>query len=367
MSKYKNIINFLESIFTILTTLKEFNDTKKINFRCNVCNHINSLTSASYTNKKCKVTLQDFCVNCKKQNEVKLQTIDFTQKIKEQTGHIVKNVDFSTRKVIYVCHTCEKENHTFVCNIQRQKYPGVCLSCQNDSNKLDFNKIQKIVNDHQMTLLTLSEEYKNNKQKLKLICKCGEQYEEILSDIKRDKHCSKCKVQKYKNTCLERYGEDNVSKVPEIYEKIVASSLTRKEFEFPLSKIVVYVMGYEPQAILYLLNREIDPFLDRKIEESDIVVGKDVITFRYTDENNVDHVYFPDIFINKTKHIIEVKSNYTFYKEYLKNYQKFNAVIENNFVLRLMIYNDKKDLYEFICYNKEELDRMFNDINLINF
>jgi hypothetical protein len=200
MSKYKNIKDFLETSFSIITLEKEFNDTKKIEFKCNECNHVNSLTSSSYTNKKSKVTLEDFCVNCKKQREVKLQTIDFIQKIKEQTGHIVKNVDFSTRKVIYICHTCEKENQTFVCNIQKQNYPGVCISCQNDCNRLDFSVIEKIVKEHQMTLVTKSEEYKNNKQKLKLICKCGEPYEAVLSDVKRDKHCKVCKIEKIKKT-----------------------------------------------------------------------------------------------------------------------------------------------------------------------
>lgn len=200
MSKYKNIKDFLETSFSIITLDKEFNDTKKIEFKCNECNHINSLTSGSYTNKKSKVALEDFCVNCKKQRDIKLQTIDFIQKIKEQTGHIVKIVDFSTRKVIYKCHTCEKENQTFICNIQRQNYPGVCLSCQNDCNRLNFSVIEKIVKEHQMTLLTISEEYKNNKQKLKLLCKCGEPYEAVLSDIKKDKHCKLCKIEKIKKT-----------------------------------------------------------------------------------------------------------------------------------------------------------------------
>ena len=40
-----------------------------------------------------------------------------------------------------------------------------------------------------------------------------------------------------------------------------------------------YIQGYEPQAILYLLNREIDPFLEIKIKETDIIVGKDAFGF----------------------------------------------------------------------------------------
>jgi len=360
MSKYKNIKEFLESHFSVITTLEDFYKTKKIEFECIICNYINSLSSSSYSNKKCKVSLEDFCTNCKKKKELYLQKKEFIDKIKISCGHIVKDINFSTRKVIYECFTCKKDRNTFIPNLERANYPGVCGSCQNNKNKLEFEYIKSIVESHDMVLVTKPNEYENNKQKLKLLCKCGKSYEAILSDIKKDKHCQTCKLDKCKKTCLEKYGEDNVSKVHEIYEKIVKTSFTRKYFEFPISKKVLYIQGYEPQAILYLLNREIDPFLEIKIKETDIIVGKDIKRFHYIDENKVEHVYFPDIQIKN--HIIEVKSVYTFYKEYQKNYLKCNSVIDNNFILRLMIYN-QQILYEFICKTKDELEKMFNDIN----
>jgi nicotinamidase-related amidase len=365
MSKYQNIKDFLELQFIIITTSKEFYKTKKIEFQCSLCYFINSLTSTSYSNKKCKISLDDFCTNCKKEKELKIQKEEFIKKIKEKNGHLVKEVDFSTRKVIYLCFTCHEEKHTFVSNLERSL--GICSSCQNDKFKLKFDDIKNIVESHHMILITKKEEYKNNKQKLELLCKCGESYQAVLSDIKKDKHCTKCKLIKCKETCLERYGEDNVSKVPYIYEKIVETSLSRKSFEFPISKKVVWIMGYEPQAILFLLNRELDPYLNKKLEENDIIIGKDIKTFHYKDENNIDHVYFPDIEINNTNHIIEVKSNYTFYKEHQKNYLKFKSVINNGSFLRLMIYNEKKILYEFICKTIDDLEKVFNEIDQIKF
>ena len=69
MSKYKNIKEFLESHFSVITTLEDFYKTKKIEFECIICNYINSLSSSSYSNKKCKVSLEDFCTNCKKKKD----------------------------------------------------------------------------------------------------------------------------------------------------------------------------------------------------------------------------------------------------------------------------------------------------------
>lgn len=125
-------------------------------------------------------------------------------------------------------------------------------------------------------------------------------------------------------------------------------------------------MGYEPQAILFLLERAIDPYLDIKLIENHIIVGKHVNRFVYHYQDGKKHTYFPDIMINGTNHVIEVKSRYTFYKELSKNYLKFQAVIKASCCLRLMIYNDKKVLDEYYCSSNEDLDIMFCTIDKIN-
>lgn len=219
-----------------------------------------------------------------------------------------------------------------------------------------------------MTLLTKEDEYTNNKQKIKMLCKCGEPYEAVLSDIKRGKNCKSCKTEKFKETCLEIYGEDNVSKVPFIFEKILISNFRRKVFEFPETKRKVIVMGYEPMAITTLISRETDPYLLKKIHEDDIILGKEIKRFRYKDNEGTDHVYFPDIYINNTNHIIEVKSDYTFYRDREINILKFRAVVENGYILRLMIYNDKKELkYESMCITTENIEKMCQEIDTVKF
>ena len=118
------------------------------------------------------------------------------------------------------------------------------------------------------------------------MCKCGNSYTAVLSDIKRSKNCEICKLRKFKETCMKKYGEDNVSKVPKIFKKILSSSFRSKKFIFPKTKREINVMGYESQAILWILKQSCDPLLYRLIEDeiiNDVVT--DIVNFSYTNNN----------------------------------------------------------------------------------
>lgn len=261
--KYDNIINFL-SEYTIITTLNEFYKKKKIEFRCKL-NHFNSLTSNSFSNKKCKIPVEDFCTNCKKNKKTEIQAKEFSEKIKNKSGHRVLSVDFSSRIVTYECFTCKKENKTFTGNLARSN--GVCSKCQNDKNKLDFDYIKKEIN----------------------------------------------------------------------------------------------VMGYESQAILWILKQTCDPLLYRVIEEDEIIndVVTDIVNFSYIN-NKKKHVYFPDFMIKETKIVIEVKSEYIFNKEYSKNKLKFQSVVNNGYILRLIMFDGKMNILDYICKTLEDIEKLFN-------
>ena len=205
---------------------------------------------------------------------------------------------------------------------------GVCHLCQNDKFKLQYDDIKQRVENKKLILISKPEEYTNNKDKLKLICTCGEKFEAVLNDIRRGKLCNNCKLDRCRKTCLELYGEDNVSKVPEIFDKIQSSVFRRKHFILPQTKRELIVMGYEPQAITMLLQ-------NGTIQEDDIIVGKDVPRFRYKDDEDKEHIYFPDIHIKHTQLIIEVKSTYTFHYHVRLNYNKFRSVLGNGYQLRL--------------------------------
>ena len=346
--KYDNIVNFL-SDYEIVTQMDEFYKEKKIEFKCKL-NHINTLTSNSFSNKKTKIPAEDFCTTCKKIKELEIHTEEFVSKIKLKSGHIVLSVNFSTRVVIYECFTCKTECKTFIGNLLKSN--GVCSQCQNDKNKLDFKYIQSQVSQQSMVLLTKKEDYVNNKQKLKLLCICGNFHDAVLSDIKRGKKCIICKLEKCKKTCIERYGADNVSKVPEIYKKILRSSFYSKKFVFPKTKREIWVMGYEPQAVLWMLAQKCDPLLNRIIEEDDIT--NDIINFSY--EN---HVYFPDFMFKETKIIIEVKSIYIFNKDHHKNKLKFQTVVNHGYILRLIMFDEKMIVKDYVCKTLIDIDELF--------
>jgi len=196
----------------------------------------------------------------------------------------------------------------------------------------------------------IHKKYTNNKNKLKLICTCGEKFEAVLNDIRRGKLCSNCKLNRCRKTCLELYGEDNVSKVPEIFDKIQSSLFRRKHIILPETKRELIVMGYEPQAITMLLQNG--------IQEDDIIVGIDVPRFRYKDDDDKEHIYFPDIHIKHTQLIIEVKSTYTFHYHVRLNYHKFTSVVKAGYVLRLIMFDNHMNCTDLLCSTLDDVENI---------
>ena len=95
----------------------------------------------------------------------------------------------------------------------------------------------------------------NNKQKLKIICSCGNNHEALLSDIKRGKLCQTCKVKKYKETCLEQYGEDNVSKVFEILDTLSFTLFLINE---------LFYQKLEENLLSWIMNLRLSDFYYKK-------------------------------------------------------------------------------------------------------
>jgi hypothetical protein len=126
------------------------------------------------------------------------------------------------------------------------------------------------------------------------------------------------------------------------------SNFTRKQYIFPKTKRIVYVLGYENLALNYLLKYK-EKILNKYIEENEISVYN-IPNFKYFDDDNKEHMYYPDIFIKETNLIIEVKSDYTFNKEPRINYIKFKTVSKNGYNLKLMIFNDRKKLVDIHYY-----------------
>jgi hypothetical protein len=124
----------------------------------------------------------------------------------------------------------------------------------------------------------------------------------------------------------------------------------------PKTQRELVLMGYEPQAILYLLNQKTDPILGRPIKEDEIRVGKEVPLFRYHTDDQKEHIYFPDIHLKDTNVIVEVKSLYTLHYHLYLNYLKFKKVVEDGYQLRLLMFRDyKMNLIDLTFSSLEEV------------
>lgn len=144
---------------------------------------------------------------------------------------------------------------------------------------------------------------------------------------------------KMRKTCLEKYGVEYNMHVPEIVEKCVKNCYRPKSYKFP-SGNTVNIQGYEHLAL--------DLLMQMKVPEDDIKVGfKNVPTIWYDFENKKRR-YYTDIFITSENKCIEVKSDFTFYKEYEKNIAKQNGTKALGYKCEIWIFDKKTQLIEMI-------------------
>lgn len=352
--QYTNIIEFLAPHnYSFLMTKEEYigSDKKTLPIQCPE-NHVFTMTFDSFRNKRLIYTkkaldMKSFCSTCSLSDQKVNAEDDQKERIEKKTGHKVLQIDRTTRKVIYECGKCGQKNSSYTTNLLGHN-KGRCGKCEQDHNKLDFDDLKRRVEAMGVQLLTKKEEYVNNKMLLSLICACGNPDQKKLSDIIKGKGCKEfCKTKKMVDTCQDRYGVSNPSQDPKIFAKIQSSLYRKKEFTFPITGRKVYLMGYEPQAITYLLAQEKDKYLQRKIEEDDILTGEDIPTFKYE-----GHVYHPDLFV-KEDMILEVKGDWTFHRDKEVNTKKFKAVIRDGYKLRVILMYENGEVQEDLLFEKE--------------
>lgn len=74
-------------------------------------------------------------------------------------------------------------------------------------------------------------------------------------------------------------------------------------------------------------------------DESDIEVSAKIIPkIKYKWEDDSEHYYFPDIFIEKDNLLIEVKSDYYMLKDFEKNQRKAVATKQCGYNFKFMVY-----------------------------
>lgn len=141
-------------------------------------------------------------------------------------------------------------------------------------------------------------------------------------------------IENRKNTWLEKYGSDHPMKNIHIFYKVFFNNVLQyKDYIFPSGRIEK-IQGYEDKAINELLKEGIHEddivICDKEIEK---FIGE--IFYEYKDSN---HRYYPDIFIKSLNKVIEVKSDYTFERDKIKNLEKEKAIKNSGFNFEFKIY-----------------------------
>jgi uncharacterized protein YneR len=162
--------------------------------------------------------------------------------------------------------------------------------------------------------------------------------------------------QKSKETCIIKYNCEYANQNEDIKNKIKASNLIIYGFEHAMqnseiaekcnsfgnknklytlpSNNIIRLQGYEPLALDILL---------KKYKEQDLITQKkNMPIIMY--ENKTIHRYFPDIYIPNDNLIIEVKSNWTYKKDLIKNILKALATRKLGYNFETWIFNEKKEL-----------------------
>lgn len=129
---------------------------------------------------------------------------------------------------------------------------------------------------------------------------------------------------KIKETLLNKYGADHPMRCVEIFQKQMTSSLRLLNFEG-----LIYQGTYELDFILFCKLKNI------KLERGPVV--------KYDDRS-----YFPDFFIRDKNLIVEIKSTYTFVKEYDKNLRKKKACQAIGFNFLFIIDKNYTSFSEFM-------------------
>lgn len=173
------------------------------------------------------------------------------------------------------------------------------------------------------------------------ICECGQYHTRTFSNLASiGAFCTMCARQraiiKRRNTVLEKYGVENPMQNACVQENFSKKSKTYKDYIMPCGQSIK-IQGYENTALDIL-------FKQYHYASKDIIVSKlEVPSIWYLHEGR-SRRYFPDIFVKPQNKIIEVKSEWTYNADTLKNTLKKEACIRNEYDFEFWIFGPKNTL-----------------------
>lgn len=141
---------------------------------------------------------------------------------------------------------------------------------------------------------------------------------------------------KSQKTSKKTYGTRHPMQNQEVFERQQIACMKRKTLKIG-GTTFVNLQGYEPNAIRYLISEGLSPKVIKAHPSFDE-------TLTWIDEEGVKHSYFPDLLVNK-RHIIEVKSSYTFNgtpEMIYRNKKKRQACLERGFKFTFLVFSSDR-------------------------
>ena len=151
-------------------------------------------------------------------------------------------------------------------------------------------------------------------------------------------------IKKTKSTNLDIYGYKNVFQNEDIKEKSKQTCLKKYGFEYPSQNEEFFIKCQKRRfkkyqhknSDLYYQGSYEKDFLDVYYDKIRIIKASPV---EYYFDNKI-HMYFPDFYLPDYNTVVEIKSSYTYNREYEMNIIKKDACLKNNFNFLFII--DKK-------------------------
>jgi len=190
--------------------------------------------------------------------------------------------------------------------------------------------------------------------------------EYVFQSDKLQDNIKKTKLERYGNenftnrkksneTCLEKYGVENVSQSDIIKKRKCETSIINYGVEYPSQnkdvfnkqqKSALRLIKYKNTDLYYQGTYELD-FLDKYYDKLEISKNKKSIKYIY--KNKIKY-YHPDFYFDKLNLIIEIKSDYTLVKELDKNLAKQKSCVEFGYNF-IFIINKDYSIFEDIVFS----------------
>ena len=376
----------------ILTKLKDVNCTlisfekgRKVKYICSCGNETET------NNGSISRSTWGGCTKCANQRRGNTNTYEIARKVFEKGGIELPKQPYNGNKtkLFYTCPLCFEEAHMSLSEFKRGR---LCEHCSKDRTKdTNISKygvdnvfkseviktqiketcVKKYGVSHHMKLKSILNKaiktnmkkygigfaFHSDESKIKSRTTCKEKYgKEYPLQVKeiQNKIKEKCREklgvdyimqsEYFRKTMLEKYGVEHALQNEDLFNKMIQSSFKTKLYTFPSGRIE-YCQGYEPQCLNHLITL---------YEEDDIVVGSSSLPPIWYDNPEIGKQsrYYPDAYIISEHMVIEVKSPYTFKKDYEKNIAKFKRIVKMGFKMVLYICN-KKEYIEKRTYTPE--------------